>query len=106
MAGGAGTRLYPLTDYVPKTLMAIGSHYVIEYILDYLRRNGILEIVTLTTGNESELLRNHLGDGKRFGVNIEFSIAERIGTAGALEVAGSMLGATFVMFSLTRTWVQ
>ena len=97
LAGGAGTRLYPLTAYVPKTLIPIGSHYVIEYILDYLRRNGILEIVTLTTGNESELLRNHLGDGKRFGVKIEYSIAERIGTVGALEVAGSMLGTRFVV---------
>ena len=63
LAGGAGTRLYPITAYVPKTLLPIGNRYVIEYLIEYLKRNGINEIVMLISENEFELVRNHLGDG-------------------------------------------
>lgn len=98
LAGGAGTRLYPLTTYVPKSLIPIGSRYVIEYVLDYLKRYEILDIVMLISESESELLRNHLGDGRRFGLRIEYSVAERIGTAGALGAAGSLLGDQFLVY--------
>ena len=98
LAGGAGTRLYPITAYVPKALIPIGSRYVIEYILDYLKQNQVRDVVLLISENESELLRNHLGDGKRFGVNIEYSVAERIGTAGALGAAGDLLGERFLVY--------
>jgi mannose-1-phosphate guanylyltransferase/phosphomannomutase len=98
LAGGAGTRLYPLTAYVPKSLIPIGSRYVIEYILDYLRRYNIVDIVMLISENESDLLRNHLGDGERFGLRIEYSIAERMGTAGALGAAASRLGDRFLVY--------
>ena len=98
LAGGAGTRLYPLTAYVPKSLIPIGSRYVIEYILDYLRRYNILDVLMLISGNESDLLKNHLGDGERFGLRIEYSVAERIGTAGALGAAASCLGDRFLVY--------
>lgn len=98
LAGGAGTRLYPLTAYVPKALIPIGSRYVIEYILDYLKHNGLHEVVMLISQAEFDLLRNHLGDGSRFGVKIEYSVAERIGTAGALGAATSLLGDRFVVY--------
>jgi NDP-sugar pyrophosphorylase family protein len=98
LAGGAGTRLYPITTYVPKTLIPIGSRYVIEYILLYLKKNGIDEVVMLISQNEYDLLRNHLGDGKRFGVEVEYSVAERTGTAGALGRAAHMLGNQFIVY--------
>jgi NDP-sugar pyrophosphorylase family protein len=98
LAGGAGTRLYPLTAYVPKSLIPIGSRYVIEYILEYLKHYNVDDIVMLISEKESDLLRNHLGDGKRFGVNIEYSVAERIGTAGALGAAGQLLGDRFLVY--------
>jgi len=98
LAGGAGTRLYPLTAYVPKSLIPIGSRYVIEYILDYLKRYNILDVVMLISENESDLLKNHLGDGERFGLRIEYSVAERIGTAGALGDAASRLGDRFLVY--------
>lgn len=98
LAGGAGTRLYPLTAYVPKALIPIGSRYVIEYILDYLSRYNILDVLMLISENESDLLRNHLGDGERFGLRIKYSVAERIGTAGALAAAGSNLGDRFLVY--------
>ena len=98
LAGGAGTRLYPITAYVPKTLLPIGNRYVIEYIIEYLRRYGILEIVMLVSESEFELIRNHLGDGSRFGAKIEYSVAERIGTAGALGAARDLLGERFIAY--------
>ena len=98
LAGGAGTRLYPLTAYVPKSLIPIGSRYVIEYILDYLKRYQIHDVVLLISQNESDLLRNHLGAGERFGVKIEYSIAERLGTAGAVGAATQLLGERFLLY--------
>jgi len=98
LAGGAGTRLYPITAYVPKTLIPIGSRYVIEYVIDYLKQHGIHDIVMLVSSNEYELIRNHLGDGARFGVAVEYSVAERIGTAGALGAAAGFLGDRFLAY--------
>lgn len=98
LAGGAGTRLYPITAYVPKALIPIGSRYVIEYIIDYLKRHKIVELVLLISQNEYDLLRNHLGDGARFGASIEYSVAERMGTAGALAGAADLLGEQFVVY--------
>jgi NDP-sugar pyrophosphorylase family protein len=98
LAGGAGTRLYPITTYVPKALIPIGSRYVIEYIIDYLKEHGITQIVMLVSENENNLLENHLGDGSRYGVRIEYSVQERIGTAGALGAASKLLGDRFVVY--------
>lgn len=98
LAGGAGTRLYPITAYVPKTLLPIGNRYVIEYIIDYLKHHGITEVVMLVSENEFELIRNHLGEGGRFGIRVEYSVAERIGTAGALGAAADVLGERFVVY--------
>jgi mannose-1-phosphate guanylyltransferase/phosphomannomutase len=98
LAGGAGTRLYPITAYVPKSLIPLGSRYVIEYIIDYLKHHGITDLVMLISENESKLLQNHLGHGARFGVKVEYSVADRIGTAGALGTAGDLLGDNFVVY--------
>jgi mannose-1-phosphate guanylyltransferase/phosphomannomutase len=98
LAGGAGTRLYPVTAYVPKALIPIGSRYVIEYIIDYLKHHSIRDIVMLVSDNELELLRNHLGNGERFGVNVQYSTAKRIGTAGAVGAAADLLGEKFLVY--------
>jgi len=98
LAGGAGTRLYPITAYVPKVLIPVAGRYVIEYVIDYLKTNGIHEIVMLVSNAELELLKNHLGDGKRFGMSVEYSVAERIGTAGALGEARDLLSDTFGVY--------
>jgi len=98
LAGGAGTRLYPLTAYVPKALIPVGKRYVIEYIIEYLRRHEIKDIIMLVSNNEIDLLKNHLQDGSRFGVRIEYSTAERVGTAGAIHVAEDMLNDNFIVY--------
>ena len=98
LAGGAGTRLYPLTAYVPKALIPVGNRCVIEYIIEYLRRNEIQDLIMLVSNNEINLLKNYLQDGSRFGVHVEYSTAERVGTAGALHVAEDMLNESFIVY--------
>ncbi|HKM51131.1 MAG TPA: sugar phosphate nucleotidyltransferase, partial [Candidatus Bathyarchaeia archaeon] len=98
LAGGAGTRLYPLTAYLPKALIPIGNRYVIEYIIDYLKHSQIHDIVMLVSDSEVDLIRHHLQDGARFGVHVEYSVAERIGTAGALGAAADLLGERFLVY--------
>ena len=71
---------------------------MIEYIIDYLKHHGIKDIVMLISDKESQLLQNQLGDGKRFGAQVEYSIADRLGTAGALDVARDILGERFVVY--------
>ena len=71
---------------------------MIECVIDYLKQHGIHDIVMLVSSNEYELIRNHLGDGARFGVAVEYSVAERIGTAGALGAAAGLLGDRFVAY--------
>jgi len=98
LAGGAGTRLYPITNYVPKILLPVGKRFVIEYVIEYLKRHGIMEVVMLLSENEFDVVRNQLGDGSRYGVRVEYSVAGRIGTAGALQAAANLLGDEFVVY--------
>jgi len=98
LAGGAGTRLYPITTYVPKALIPIGSRYVIQYIIDYLKLHHITELVMLMSDKEGELVQNQLGDGSRFGVEVQYSVAKRLGTAGALKAAADLLGERFIVY--------
>ena len=98
LAGGAGTRLYPITAYVPKILLPVGNRFVIEYVIEYLKRHGIVEIVMLLSENEFEVVRNQLGDGSRYRIRVEYSVAGRIGTAGALQAAADLLGDRFVVY--------
>jgi hypothetical protein len=47
--GGAGTRLYPITAYVPKALITVESRYLIEYIINYLKHHEIHDVVMLVS---------------------------------------------------------
>jgi mannose-1-phosphate guanylyltransferase len=77
LAAGVGTRLYPITPYVPKALLPIGNRYVIEHIIEYLKPYGISEIVMLVSNSEFELVQIHLGDGTRYGMRIEYSVGSK-----------------------------
>lgn len=98
LAGGAGTRLSPLTSYVPKGMIPIGGKPFIDYVLDYLSTHGIRNIVMLLSEEDSEVFRNHLEDGSKYGVNLGYSISPRTGTAGALREAAGLVDGTFVVY--------
>jgi dTDP-glucose pyrophosphorylase len=84
MAGGKGTRMRPLTETVPKPMLPVGDRPVMEHVLEQLQKVGISR-VSITTHYKPEAIENHFGDGRRFGVEIDYvKEDEPLGTAGAL----------------------
>lgn len=86
MAGGAGTRLLPLTDETPKPMLPVGDRPLLEIIVERLREAGI-QRVYVTTHHKQEQISDHFGNGQEFGVEILYVNEDRpLGTAGALAL--------------------
>ena len=84
MAGGLGTRLQPLTHEVPKPMLPVGDRPLLELIVEQLSRAGISR-VSLSTRYKEEIIKNHFGNGKNFGVEISYLTEDQpLGTAGVL----------------------
>ena len=99
LAGGAGSRLQPLTDKRPKPLVPVGGKMCIEYVLTSLANADFRKII-ITTGYLSEKLIPTLGDGERYDSSILYSFeSSPAGTAGAVKKVGDFLDSTFVVAS-------
>lgn len=86
MAGGFGTRLRPLTDERPKSMLPIGDRPLLEVIVNQLQQAGIRR-VNLATHYKADLIERHFGDGGRFGLDIGYVNEDQpLGTAGALAL--------------------
>ena len=85
LIGGFGTRLRPLTDRLPKSMVPVVNRPVIEHTIAYLKQFGIRDII-LTLNYLPEIIRDSLGDGERYGVNLVYCMEEDpLGTAGAVK---------------------
>jgi NDP-sugar pyrophosphorylase family protein len=100
LAGGLGTRLQPITEKIPKSLVRVAGKPFIVHQLELLRRNGVSHAV-LCVGAMGEMIEAELGDGHALGVRLSYSFdgAKLLGTAGALKRALRLLGdAFFVLY--------
>ena len=69
----------------------------IDYVVSYLSKHGVKNIIMLLSDAESEVFRNHLDDGSKFGVNIGYGAIPRMGTAPAPKEASAHVDRTFVI---------
>lgn len=84
MAGGKGTRIASIKSDVPKPMIPICGKPILEWQVENLRNSGLTEI-TLVIGYLGYVIKDYFGDGKKFGVNINYFVEESpLGTAGAL----------------------
>ena len=84
MAGGYGTRLRPLTDETPKPMLRVGGRPIMEWVIEGLQQAGVRHII-ITTYYKAEVITQYFGDGRNFGVQIEYVHEEQLsGTAGSL----------------------
>jgi len=86
MVGGLGTRLRPLTQDMPKPMLKVGNKPILQTIVEKFAEYGFVNITMCVNFNAS-IIRDYFGDGKEFGVNIDYVLEEkRMGTAGALSL--------------------
>jgi D-sedoheptulose 7-phosphate isomerase len=94
LSGGLGTRLGDITREIPKAMIEIAGKPFVVWQLELLRRAGIRHVV-MCLGHLGAQIESYLGDGHQYGVEIQYSYDDRLGTGGAIRKALPLLGEWF-----------
>lgn len=97
LAGGRGTRLSPITEFVPKPMVPIKDKPFLEWLLLMLKRNSLKKVL-LCVGYLGSKVEDYFGDGHRLGIKINYSYEkELLGTGGALKLADDLIEENFLL---------
>jgi NDP-sugar pyrophosphorylase family protein len=96
LAGGLATRLRPMTEQIPKSLLEVAGRPFAEHQLELLQRHGVTDVIWCV-GYLGEQIRDTLGNGARWGMRLQYTFdGDRLlGTGGALRRALPLLGEAF-----------
>jgi len=96
LAGGLATRLRPITEKIPKSLISVAGKPFLAHQIELLRSRGIRRAV-LCVGYLGEMIRREFGNGEKFGVELNYSFdgEKLLGTGGAIKRALPLLGEDF-----------
>ena len=93
LAGGSGTRLYPLTIAISKQIMPVYDKPMIYYPLSVLMEAKIKDVLIITTPRDNETFKSLLGDGSKWGMNFEYAIQDKPrGLAEAFIIGEKFIG--------------
>jgi NDP-sugar pyrophosphorylase family protein len=98
LAGGFATRLYPVTRTIPKALITVAGRPFIDHQLALLKEKGVTQVV-LCVGNLGSRIEEFVGDGSRWGLEVQYSYDGAIlqGTGGAIKKAAGILPDAFMI---------
>lgn len=97
LAGGKGKRLRPFTYELPKPLLPLKNKPLIIHIFELLKKHQITNIY-LSIGYKAKRIKDYLGDGSQFGVNIKYLVEKKpLGTAGAIKAASKFIKESFIL---------
>ena len=104
LAGGRGTRMRPLTDTKPKAMIDFHGRPFLEYVIELLRDQGF-ERVLLLLGYLPDVIQNHFGDGRRFGVEITYSVSDPDDlTVKRMQLAEPLIDPIFLLLYCDNYW--